>query len=191
MTTDPKSPATSRQRWALFCKTKKDYRNVEITFEEAHKILSEGEKYVKKASAKKGLKEFMLMDENIKKLLHTLNLELDIKGIVKTDTSMLPDDGKRYLMLGGGCGFSFIRTDGRSKKATAILNEVRPAKDAVEREIIKRVGLEQVDRLRKCGNPIQALFLQNLAYNNALNWIVVRYMEEQGIKKATVDSRYD
>ena len=45
------SKATSRQLWALYCITKKDYRNENLSKEEAAKLISElGDKnYVKKS----------------------------------------------------------------------------------------------------------------------------------------------
>ena len=53
------SKATSRQLWALYCITKKDYRNENLSKEEAAKLISElGDKnYVKKAKAKKTLSD--------------------------------------------------------------------------------------------------------------------------------------
>ena len=52
--------ATARQRWALYCITKKDYRNVELSKEEAAKLIKElGNKDYKKKS-KKTLSEELL-----------------------------------------------------------------------------------------------------------------------------------
>lgn len=117
--------------------------------------------------------------------------EMGIKSIIMTDTSMLPDDGKRYLFLGGGCGFSHISWDKRSKLGEEIMDEFGKLRKEFEKRLLTKFDPEYMAKMAKSGNPIQAHLFQNLAYNTSLNYIVSNYMEEAGVKKVRVSSMLD
>ena len=79
------SKATSRQLWALYCITKKDYRNENLS-KEAAKLISElGDKnYAKKAKAKKTLSEELLdyLYENFNKIFSSAVESLNYKSVM-------------------------------------------------------------------------------------------------------------
>ena len=103
------SKATSRQLWAPYCITKKDYRNENLSKEEAAKLISElGDKnYVKKAKAKKTLSEELLdyLYENFNKIFSSAVESLNYKSIVQTDTRFSNDTSK-FVFIGVGCGIT-------------------------------------------------------------------------------------
>ncbi len=184
--------ASKRQLWALFCINKKDYRNENLTFEQASKMIAEAndnKPHVAKVK-KSSIKDIILSQESIQKLTDCLIAQMGIQSIVMTDTSLLPDDGKRFLFFGGGCGFSYIRYDKRSKKAGAIIDEAKALKQTVDAKVRENLGKNVLDYLIKAGNPCQAHQFQNLAYADCFNSIITGYLNEQGIK-CYIDSRLD
>ena len=92
------SKATSRQLWALYCITKKDYRNENLSKEEAAKLISElGDKnYVKRAKAKKTLSEELLdyLYDNFNKIFSSAIESLNYKSIVQADPKFSNDTRK-------------------------------------------------------------------------------------------------
>ncbi len=185
--------ASKQQTWALFCITKKDYRNAGLTYEQASKLIEEFNKNKPAATAPKKastLKAYMTSPEVIKELTEFMAKEMGIVGIVENDTRFMKP-GPRYVFLGGGCGFSFIKFDGRSQKAKLIVEQSGAIKRDVESLIAKHLGKEFGAKLQALGNPLGAHFMQNLNYNAKYNSIIVRYMESVGIKKAWVDNRLD
>lgn len=184
---DPNAPATKRQLWALFCITKQDYRFVKITYGEASKMIAD-------ANLSKGdhdFEEYFMSDETIDKLLKKLQGELGMKSVVMNDTTLLPDDGKRYLFLGGGCGFSFIKHDKRSTLGKSIMKKFGKLRPKFEKKLLSKLDKDYLKSLSASGNPIQAHLMQNLSYNTALNSVVSSYMEAKGVKGVSVSSNLD
>ena len=67
--------ATPRQRWALYCITKKDYRNEVLSKEEAAKLIKElGDPQYKKKNSKKTIEDELLdyLKEHIHKYGNTV-----------------------------------------------------------------------------------------------------------------------
>ena len=181
-------PATKGQLWALFCITKQDYRNTKISFDEASKMIANS-KLAKTSTY--DFKDYFLSDSTVEKLLDTLKKEFGIVSVVKNDTNFVKDDGKRYLFLGGGCGFSYIEFDKRNKLGEIILKEFKTLRKDFEKKLLSKLEKDYLQKLEKSGNPIQAHLFQNLSYNTSLNYIVANYMEEKGIKKVRVTSMLD
>ena len=72
--------ATPRQRWALYCITKKDYRNEVLSKEEAAKLIKElGDPQYKKKNSKKTIEDELLdylkdhIDEMYQSFLDEIN----------------------------------------------------------------------------------------------------------------------
>lgn len=188
---DPNAPASKRQLWALFCAYKKDYRDVKITYGEASALLEAAAANRTPKLVKSDFKEYFLSDANVTKMAERMTHEMGIKSVLKNDTTLLPDDGKRYLFLGGGCGFSHIEWDRRNKIGEEIMSEFGRLRPEFEQRLLKKFDPDYLRQMSQSGNPIQAHLLQNLSYNTALNYIVAKFMEDKGIKKVRVSSRYD
>lgn len=184
--------ATRKQLWALYCIYKKDYRNSNLTVEEASELIgaAKGIKtHLPQEGAEKkieSLEQYLTSKESIKKLIDVLGAEFKIGSIIMNDTNFLPDDGKRYLLLGSGCGFSYINYDKRNKKIENIVNQADRLKEKVNAEVRKNIDESYLKKLENCGNSIQAHQFQNLRYKAAYNYLVISYMQKIGINTEKV-----
>lgn len=190
--------ATDRQRWALYCATKKDYRNVDISKEEASKLLAElnekrDKKINKPVKAQISLKEELIqyLNSNISKIVEAAKDSLKIESVVMNDTRFVKDDGKRYAFVGFGCAFVWIEFDKRSKKAKEIYEIARQIRYGYAATFEKQFDKEVVEYYKNIGCPLQALFQQDENIQNAYFWIITEFMKYKGVKNAYVMSRLD
>ena len=180
--------ATNRQRYALFCITKKDYRNVVLSKEEASKLISEAQEqsgYQKKP--KNDLWNFL--ESRVDTLVQSITKEFKIGSVISDEVQT--KNSKSYLFLGGGCGFSFIEFDKRSKKAKSIVEEAGKLREKINQKVVSCIDKNYLKKLSDSGNPIQAHLAQNLYYKSSYDNLVVQYMREQGIEGAWVRTMYD
>jgi hypothetical protein len=145
--------------------------------------------YVKKSNNKSVLYEYLTSNDVATDLISVIGAEFKIGGVLTNDIDKT--DKKAYLMLGGGCGFSHIKFDGRNKKVAAIVTESRDIKRKVEAYYMTLIDKNYLAKLEKSGNPIEAHFMQNLSYNTAYNYKVIRYLESLGYKNITATSMLD
>jgi len=155
-----------------------------ITFDEASKMIADA----KLAKGDHDFEEQFLSDETVESLLKKLQEEMSIKSVLINDTALLPDDGKRYLFLGGG--FSHINYR-KGKLAEDIMKKFKSLRPKFEKKLLSKLDKDYLKKLEASGNPIQAHLFQNLKYNTALNSVVARYMESKGIKNVQVTSNLD
>ena len=95
------SKATPRQLWALYCITKKDYRNSNLTKEEAAKLISKlGSPDYKKVK-KKTLSEELLdyLKENFDKIFSSAIESLNYRSVVEPDP-LFSNDHRKYVFIG-------------------------------------------------------------------------------------------
>jgi len=198
--------ATQKQLWALYCITKKDWRQSGVSFDEASKLISEHNKVKGLTNGQdttqsnkqvvvcieQEFKDYMLSPYVITRLVGKMQDEMCISSVVSNDTSVMKEN-KHYLFLGGGCGFSHIEYDKRGKKdiAEKILKTFGVIRKQIDASVIASFSTESLEKLSGSGNPIQAHLFQNLAFNTRLNYIVAGFMEKKGIKKVRVTSFYD
>lgn len=109
--------ATSKQTWALFCITKKDYRNDNLTYDEASALIDKlnAEKgYAGKSKGTKAEKaNFAVELHNAAILAGEKALEkcIPVPMIVEQHSNMLDDKSpveKSYFVDGGVCGFASV-----------------------------------------------------------------------------------
>lgn len=193
-----KEEATKKQLWALYCLTKKDYRNSGLSKEEASNLLSEliGDKETKKdkpVKAQISLKEELIqyLNSNISKIVEAAKDSLKIESVVMNDTRFVKDDGKRYAFVGFGCAFVWIEFDKRSKKAKEIYEIARQIRYGYAATFEKQFDKEVVEYYKNIGCPLQALFQQDENIQNAYFWIITEFMKYKGVKNAYVMSRLD
>ena len=88
--------ATSRQRWALYCITKKDYRNEILSKEEAAHLIQElGNPNYKKKTTKKTIDQELLdyLKEHFDEMYQAFLGEIGYKSVIEDE---LPDaNGKK------------------------------------------------------------------------------------------------
>lgn len=159
------SKATSRQLWALYCITKKDYRNKNLSKEEAAKLISElGDKnYVKKTKVKKTLSEELLdyLYENFNKIFSSAVESLNYKSIVQADPKF-SNDNRKFAFIGVGCGITYPIYRKNNKK----LQEIDEAAHKYRRDEIldmfmSKFTKKDVEHYENIGCPLQAIWTQD------------------------------
>lgn len=195
--------ATSRQLWALYCITKKDYRGDNLSKKEASELIAsfkDGKSPVKakttttkKVSKKNSLEtEFVkYVDSRMGEVVEIAKVALGIESVVMNDTKMVKDDGKRFYFCGFGCAIVYIKYDGRSKLAAKI-DEMR--KDNYKHFVDKYHSFfdkKTIEEYKKKGYPVGGLFNQDERVQITFNNIVLDFMRQKGVKKAYVHSHLD
>ena len=180
------SKATSRQLWALYCITKKDYRNENLSKEEAAKLISElGDKnYVKKTKAKKTLSEELLdyLYENFNKIFSSAVESLDYKSVVQADPKF-SNDTRKFAFIGVGCGITYPVYRKNNKK----LQEIAEAAYKYRRgEILdmfmSKFTKKEVKHYENIGCPLQAIWSQDQGMQFSYWEMVQSFAESKGLK---------
>ena len=179
------SKATSRQLWALYCITKKDYRNENLSKEEAAKLISElGDKnYVKKAKAKKTLSEELLdyLYENFNKIFSSAIESLNYKSVVQADPKF-SNDTHKFAFIGVGCGITYPVYRKNNKK----LQEIDEAAHKYRRgEILdmfmSKFTKKEVEHYENIGCPLQAIWSQDQGMQYSYWQMVQSFAESKGL----------
>lgn len=105
---------TKRQGWALYCITKKDYRNENLTYEQASELIKTlgDPNYVKKSTAVKDNEAVKIHQEAFDAGIAAMNEAKVIPMIVEQHTNMVDDNSpvaKQWVVDGGVCGFAWIQ----------------------------------------------------------------------------------
>lgn len=106
--------ATKRQTFALYCITKKDYRNEGLTYNEASDLIKKlgDPNYVKKDKDTKENEAQKIMDAAIEAGMDALNKAKPTPMIVQQHANMMDDNSpvvESWKIEGGVCGFAEIR----------------------------------------------------------------------------------
>jgi spermidine/putrescine-binding protein len=124
--------ATQRQTWALFCATKIDYRDKNLTYDEASKLLAEANEkngYVgKEKKDKKVNQALQIHNDAVKAGLEALNKCTPTPMVVQEHTNMLDDSSpvaKEWFVEGGVCGFAWIQFKANTPENRAFLTGLK------------------------------------------------------------------
>ena len=154
---------TPRQRWALYCITKKDYRNEVLSKEEAARLIKElGDPQYKKKHSKKTIEDELLdyLKEHIDEMYKAFIGETGYRSVIEDE---MPDsNGKthRYAFIGLGCGITWLKYR-KSKKAIAIDEAARKYRgNEVLQMIIKKLHNKDYNYFKKIGCPVEAIWYQ-------------------------------
>lgn len=189
--------ASSRQLWALYCITKRDYRNDGLSFEEASDLIKKlGNKNHEKKPATKSLEERFIdyYKTNIMPaVVASLKDAIGIESAVVEDTNFMKGTGengaaKTYKMRGFGCSISYLDYDKRSKKAKELEEVFRSVRFKKCRELAEeQFPKSLITQLEAEGNPIGALYCQDYDVNSTLYNGVVRFAKDV----LKINSRFD
>ena len=149
--------ATKRQLWALYCITKHDYRNENLTYEEASALIKKlGNSDYKKTNMKD---EFMkyYKEQILPKVVAEIKSAMNNVSVVTEDTNYMKGTGpdgtaKQYIFRGSGCSISYLDYDKRSKKAAELEQVFRSVrfnecKKLVEKSFSKKL-LNQMEKAK-------------------------------------------
>lgn len=185
--------ATPRQRWALYCITKKDYRNEVLSKEEAAKLIKElGDPNYKKKTSKTLSDELLdFMKEHIDELYGACLNEIGYKSIIEDDDHVPEDKKKRYAFVGCGCGITWLTYRKNNKKAEEIDKAARKFRgEEVMKMLIKKLPKKDYNYLKKIGCPFEAVWYQMQNLQTKYYSFVIKFAESKGIEMR-IESRLD
>ena len=192
---DNKNTATPRQRWALYLITKKDYRDVELTKEDAAKLISElgDPNYKKKEKPAKaggekeklsplGRKLEKYMTDHFEEIWKACGESLKLKSVVEEDKPGDPNR-KRYAMIGFGCSISTWKYRKNNRKAAEIaMAGNKLIYGEIEDMFVARFTAEEQNYYERIGCPLRAIFSQDENIQSKCHYLVTKFAEEQGVK---------
>ena len=185
--------ATPRQRWALYCITKKDYRNEILSKEEAARLIKELGNSDYKKKSKKTLSEELLdyLKENIDYLYNACLNEIGYKLIIEDDEHVPEDKRKRFAFVGCGCGITWLKYRKNNKKAEEIADAAHKfCGNEVIGMLIKKLPKKDYNYLKNIGRPFEAIWSQQKNLQTTYYSFICKFAESKGIKMS-YESRLD
>lgn len=186
-------PATKRQLWALYCATHKDYRNMNLSKEEASNIIQELSKnYVKKnkSAAGKSAKSVKatnvsLSDELIQYITDNFDTVFSqaYKSLKYRSSVVDSINNKEYAFVGVGCGITYLEFRKNNKKAQEI-NETanRFHMDGAMKMFLNKFNKTEYEYFKNIGNPLEALWSQDQGMQQSYYHMVVEFAKSKGVK---------
>lgn len=180
------SKATPRQLWALYCITKKDYRNSNLTKEEAAKLIGElgSSDYKKTKKASKTLSEELLeyLMENFDKMFGSAIKSLNYRSVVESDP-MFSNDKRKYVFIGVGCGITYPVYRKNNKK----LKEIDEAAhkyhwNEIKKMFMSKFSNKDIEYYENIGNPLEAIWSQDQGMQVSYWEMVKKFAESKGLK---------
>jgi len=175
-------PATKRQLWALYCATHKDYRNMNLSKEEASNMIQELSKnYVKKSKSAK----VSLSDELIQYITDNFDTVFSqaYKSLKHRSSVVDSINNKKYAFVGVGCGITYLEFRKNNKKAQEI-NETanRFHMDGAMKMFLNKFNKTEYEYFKNIGNPLEALWSQDQGMQQSYYHMVVEFAKSKGVK---------
>lgn len=184
---NPDAPASKRQTFALYCATKHDYRDENLTRKEAFDLLQElnhkNGGYVKKQKEVTERFSFIEMKDFLNskkdKFVELFARETKIVSGIVDDIN---PNGKKYIMIGTGCGFASV-TIKRLRQSTKddIQKKWRTVEEAFKVDFEKSIPVEFREKLKKIGNPLGAILAQNVNINAFFANRLAEFLHAKGV----------
>ena len=185
--------ATPRQRWALFCITKKDYRNEVLSKEEAARLIKElGNPDYKKKSNKTLCQELLdYLKEHFDEMFAGAVKSLSVKSILEDDDHVPEDKKKRYAFVGFGCGITYFKYRKNNKHAEEINNAAKKFRwNEIEKMFLNKFTAAERKYYENIGCPLQAIWSQDQNMQLSYFHTVREFAKSKGIKMEVI-SRLD
>ena len=185
--------ATPRQRWALFCITKKDYRNEILSKEEAARLIKElGNPDYKKKSNKTLSQELLdYLKEHFDEMFAGAVKSLSVKSILEDDDHVPEDKKKRYAFVGFGCGITYFKFRKNNKRAEEINKaQAKFRGDEIEKMFLKKFTAAERKYYEKIGCPLEAIWYQDQNMQLSYFHTVREFAKSKGIEMEVI-SRLD
>ena len=185
--------ATPRQRWALFCITKKDYRNEILSKEEAARLIKElGTPDYKKKSNKTLSQELLdYLKEHFDEMFAEAVKSLSVKSILEDDDHVPADKKKRYAFIGFGCGITYFKYRKNKKRA----EEINKAQSKfrfgeIEKMFLSKFTAKERNYYKNIGCPLEAIWIQDQNMQLSYYYTVSEFAKSKGIEMKVI-SRLD
>lgn len=185
--------ATPRQRWALFCITKKDYRNEILSKEEAARLIKElGTPDYKKKSNKTLSQELLdYLKEHFDEMFAEAVKSLSVKSILEDDDHVPADKKKRYAFIGFGCGITYFKYRKNNKRA----EEINKAQSKfrfgeIEKMFLSKFTAKERNYYKNIGCPLEAIWIQDQNIQLSYFYTVSEFAKSKGIEMKVI-SRLD
>lgn len=185
--------ATPRQRWALFCITKKDYRNEILSKEEAARLIKElGTPDYKKKSNKTLSQELLdYLKEHFDEMFAEAVKSLSVKSILEDDDYVPADKKKRYAFIGFGCGITYFKYRKNNKRA----EEINKAQSKfrfgeIEKMFLSKFTAKERNYYKNIGCPLEAIWIQDQNMQLSYFYTVSEFAKSKGIEMKVI-SRLD
>ena len=180
------SKATPRQLWALYCITKKDYRDSNLTKEEAAKLIGElgSPDYKKNKKASKTLSEELLeyLMENFDKMFDSAIKSLNYRSVVESDP-MFSNDQRKYIFVGVGCGITYPVYRKNNKKLQEIDEAAHKYRwNEIKRMFMSKFSNKDVEYYERIGSPLEAIWSQDQGMQVSYWEMVRKFAESKGLK---------
>ena len=180
------SKATPRQLWALYCITKKDYRNSNLTKEEAAKLIGElgSPDYKKTKKVSKTLSEELLeyLMENFDKMFDSAIKSLNYRSVVESDP-MFSNDQRKYIFIGVGCGITYPVYRKNNKKLQEIDEAAHKYRwNEIKRMFMSKFSNKDVEYYERIGSPLEAIWSQDQGMQVSYWEMVRKFAESKGLK---------
>lgn len=174
-------PATKRQLWALYCATHKDYRNKNLSKEEASEMIKTMMNNKKSNNTKISIGDELIkyITDNFDTIFEKSVKSLKHKSVV-VDGS---DTSKKYAFIGVGCGITYLEFRKNNKRA----NEINQAANTFHNNgamkmFVSKFTDSEYNYYKTIGNPLEALWSQDQGMQMAYYSMVVKFAESKGIK---------
>lgn len=197
---NPTAPATKKQLWALFCLTKKDYRDTKLTRKEASDLLASVKEGVTKSKTPKTKSALDRLEAELidyfttdicPRVVADLKNSCGCVSVVEDDPLFGARSGKKFAMV-GVCSVSWITYDKRSKVAKNIEELWRKHKYTTFKDmVLKNFDAKFRRNLEKMGCPLGAVYCQDYNVNSTLMSGIVSFMRKKGVKSADSVTRID
>lgn len=185
--------ATPRQRWALFCITKKDYRNEILSKEEAARLIKElGTPDYKKKSNKTLSQELLdYLKEHFDEMFAEAVKSLSVKSILEDDDHVPADKKKRYAFIGFGCGITYFKYRKNNKRAEEINKAQSKFRfDEIEKMFLSKFTAKERNYYKNIGCPLEAIWIQDQNMQLSYFYTVSEFAKSKGIEMKVI-SRLD
>lgn len=185
--------ATPRQRWALFCITKKDYRNEILSKEEAARLIKElGTPDYKKKSNKTLSQELLdYLKEHFDEMFAEAVKSLSVKSILEDDDHVPADKKKRYAFIGFGCGITYFKYRKNNKRAEEINKAQSKFRfDEIENMFLSKFTAKERNYYKNIGCPLEAIWIQDQNMQLSYFYTVSEFAKSKGIEMKVI-SRLD
>lgn len=185
--------ATPRQRWALFCITKKDYRNEILSKEEAARLIKElGTPDYKKKSNKTLSQELLdYLKEHFDEMFAEAVKSLSVKSILEDDDHVPENKKRRWAMVGFGCGITYFKYRKNNKRA----EEINKAQSKfrfgeIEKMFLSKFTAKERNYYKNIGCPLEAIWIQDQNMQLSYFYTVSEFAKSKGIEMKVI-SRLD